>query len=80
LVLADWELPKMDGFALLAAMRAEAQWGTVPFVMITGEASRDKVMAAVQAGVNGYILTPFTRKTFEAKITEVMARLPDPSV
>ena len=80
LVLADWDLPQMDGFALLTAMRAEAQWCRVPFVMITAEAARDKVIAAIQAGANGYILKPFTRRTFEAKVTEVMARLPGPFV
>jgi len=79
-VLADWDLPQMDGLALLTAMRAEAQWGRVPFVMITAEAVRDKVIAAILAGANGYILKPFTRETFEAKVTEVMARLPGPFV
>ncbi len=76
LVLADWDLPQMDGLALLTTIRADAQWRTVPFVMITAEASRDKVMAAIQAGANGYILKPFTRATFEAKVTAIMARLP----
>jgi len=79
LVLADWDLPQMDGLALLTTMRADAQWRTVPCVMITAEASRDKVMAAIQAGANGYILKPFTRATFEAKVTAVMARRPDPA-
>lgn len=80
LVLADWALPQMDGFALLTAMRTEVPWGTIPFLMITGEAARDKVMAAIQAGANDYILKPFTRGTFEAKVTKMMARLPDRSV
>jgi two-component system, chemotaxis family, chemotaxis protein CheY len=56
LVLCDWDLPQMDGLALLTTMRADAQLRTVPCVMITAEASREKVMAAIQAGANGYIL------------------------
>jgi CheY-like chemotaxis protein len=76
LVLADWDLPQMHGFALLIAMRADVQWCTIPFLMITAEAARYKVMAAA----NGYILKPCTRQTFEAKITDVMARLLTPSV
>ena len=70
----------MDGLALLTAMRADAQWCRVPFVMITAEAARDKVLAAIQAGANGYILKPCTREPFGAKVAEVMARLPGPFV
>jgi two-component system chemotaxis response regulator CheY len=79
LVLCDWELPQMDGLALLTAIRTDMQWCTMPFLMITAEATRDKVQAAIQAGANGYILKPFTRETFETKVTAMMARLPDPS-
>jgi two-component system chemotaxis response regulator CheY len=76
LVLADWTLPQMDGLALLTAMRADTQWRTVPCLMITAEASRDNVMAAIQAGANGYIVKPFTRETFVAKVTAMMSRMP----
>lgn len=74
LVLADWALPQMDGVALLTTMRADPQWCTVPFLMITADANRDHVTAAIQAGVDGYILKPFTRATFVANVTEMMVR------
>ncbi|HEY7494390.1 MAG TPA: response regulator [Candidatus Tectomicrobia bacterium] len=73
LVLADWDMPQMDGLSLLSTMRTDAQLCTIPVVMITAAASKDDVVTAMQAGAHAYIVKPFTCKTLQAKITEVLS-------
>lgn len=71
LVLSDWNMQPMTGFDLLKAVRAEERTKTLPFVMVTAEAKTENVVAARQAGVNNYIIKPFTLAVLKQKLTAV---------
>ncbi len=70
LVLTDWNMPNMDGLAFVKAVRAGGS--KIPILMVTTEAEKRRVIEAVKAGVNGYVLKPFTPDTLSAKIKEVL--------
>src|SRR5690242_21557747 len=65
LVVTDWNMPNMTGIDLLKAIRAEASLKGLPVLMVTAENNRDQIIAAAQAGVNGYIVKPFTAVTLK---------------
>ncbi len=71
LVIADWNMPKMTGIDLLKAIRADGALKELPFLMVTSEADKEKIMEAVQAGVNQYIVKPFNATQLEEKIKEI---------
>jgi two-component system chemotaxis response regulator CheY len=71
LVVSDWNMPKMTGIDLLKAVRSGSGLKELPFLMVTSEADRDKIMEAVQAGVNQYIVKPFNVSQLEEKIKEI---------
>lgn len=71
-VLLDWNMPNMTGLELLKAMRAEEALKSVPVIMVTAEALKDNVVAAAQAGVNDYVVKPFTAGTLEEKLKKVL--------
>lgn len=70
-VVSDWNMPNMTGFDLLKAVRADAATKDIKFLMVTAEAMQENVMAAVQAGVNNYIVKPFTAETLKEKIDKI---------
>ena len=72
LVIADWRMPKMTGIDLLKAIRADFFLKEIPFLMVTSEAGKEKIMEAVQAGVNQYIVKPFNAIQLEEKIKEIL--------
>ncbi|MCH8207860.1 MAG: response regulator [Nitrospinae bacterium] len=71
LVIADWNMPRMTGIDLLRAIRADGALKELPFLMVTSEADKEKIMEAVQAGVNQYIVKPFNATQLEEKIKEI---------
>jgi two-component system, chemotaxis family, chemotaxis protein CheY len=71
-IVSDWNMPNMSGLELLKAVRADADLAKTPFLMVTAEALQDNVVAAVKAGVNNYIVKPFTAEVLNEKITEIM--------
>lgn len=73
-VVTDWNMPGMTGFELLKKIRSSPQLKDLPVLMVTAEAKREQIVAAAQAGVNGYIVKPFTPKTLEAKIQKIFKR------
>ncbi len=75
MVVTDWNMPNMTGIDLLRAIRAEASLKTMPVLMVTAENNRDQIIAAAQAGVNGYIVKPFTAVTLEEKLTKIFELL-----
>jgi two-component system chemotaxis response regulator CheY len=75
MVVTDWNMPNMTGIDLLRAIRAEASLKGLPVLMVTAENNRDQIIAAAQAGVNGYIVKPFTAQTLKEKLDAIMARL-----
>lgn len=75
MVVTDWNMPNMTGIDLLRAIRAEAALKGLPVLMVTAENNRDQIIAAAQAGVNGYIVKPFTAATLQEKLTKIFERL-----
>lgn len=73
LILLDWNMPNMDGLAFLRRFRAADR--RTPVIMITTEASRERVVEAIRAGVNDYVLKPFTVDALAQRIRETLDRL-----
>ncbi len=73
-VISDWNMPNMTGYDLLKAVRADAEIGKTPFLMVTAESLQENVVAAVKAGVSNYIVKPFTAETLNEKITKIMEK------
>ena len=68
LIISDWNMEPMTGYELLQAVRADDRLSRTPFIMITAEANTDKVKAAKAAGVNNYIVKPFSAATLKSEI------------
>jgi two-component system chemotaxis response regulator CheY len=73
-IVSDWNMPVMDGLALLAKVRGDDALKDTPFLMVTAEAEQDKVVAAIKAGVNNYIVKPFTPETMREKIDKIFQK------
>lgn len=74
-VVTDWNMPGMDGLSLLKAIRADEKLKTIPVLMVTAEAKREQIIEAAQAGVNGYVVKPFTAQTLKVKMEKVFERI-----
>lgn len=74
-VLSDWNMPNMDGLSMLQAIRADAALSKMPVLMVTAEARKENIIAAAQAGANGYIVKPFTAATLEEKLNKIFEKL-----
>jgi two-component system chemotaxis response regulator CheY len=75
LVVTDWNMPNMTGIDLLRAIRAEESLKGMPVLMVTAENNRDQIIAAAQAGVNGYIVKPFSAATLQEKLAKIFERI-----
>ena len=74
-VVTDWNMPGMQGIDLLRAVRADAKLKHIPVLMVTAEAKKEQIVAAAQAGVNGYVIKPFTAGTLKEKLAKIFERL-----
>ena len=74
-VVSDWNMPNLDGLEMLKQIRADANLSSLPVLMVTAEAKREQIIEAAQAGVNGYIIKPFTAQTLEEKLGKIFERL-----
>lgn len=74
-IVSDWNMPEMTGIELLRRVRADAQLKETPFLLITAEAKRSQILEAAQAGVDGYIVKPFTAATLNEKIQKIFERV-----
>ncbi len=70
-LITDWNMPGMDGLTLLKTVRANQELGDMPVLMVTAEAKREQIVVAAEAGVNGYIVKPFTAATLKDKIEKI---------
>jgi two-component system chemotaxis response regulator CheY len=75
LVISDWNMPNMTGLELLKAVRADEELKSTLFLMVTAEALQDNVIAAVKAGVNNYIVKPFTAEVLNEKIAKILEKI-----
>jgi two-component system chemotaxis response regulator CheY len=74
-VVSDWNMPNMDGLTLLQTMRADATLKSLPFLMITAEAKKENIAAAVQAGASSCIAKPFTAATLQEKLDKIFEKM-----
>ena len=74
-VVSDWNMPNMDGLEMLKKIRSDPELKNLPVLMVTAEAEKDKVITAIKAGVNNYIVKPFTAETLKQKMEQIFERL-----
>lgn len=74
-LVTDWNMPGMTGIDLLKQVRADEQLSGMPILMVTAEAKRDQIVEAAQAGVNGYVIKPFTAAVLKEKIEKIFERV-----
>jgi len=74
-VITDWNMPNMPGIELLKAIRVTEGIKDMPILMVTAEAEKEKVVAAVQAKVNNYVVKPFTSAVLKEKIDSIFDKL-----
>jgi len=72
LMLVDWNMPNMDGLSFVKAYRQEDK--TTPIIMVTTEAEKSRVIEAIKAGVNNYVVKPFTPDLLSQRIEETLAK------
>jgi two-component system chemotaxis response regulator CheY len=72
LVVSDWNMPNMEGIDLLRNIRQESEpLKNIPFLMVTAEAEKEKVIEAIKAGVDNYIVKPFTAEVLKEKLEKI---------
>ncbi len=74
-LVTDWNMPGMNGLDLLKAVRADPELSALPVLMVTAENKREQIMEAARAGVNGYIVKPFTAQVLKEKIERIFERV-----
>ncbi len=74
-VVSDWNMPNLDGLEMLKQIRSDEQLKGLPVLMVTAEAEKEKVVTAIRAGVNNYIVKPFTAETLKQKMEQIYERL-----
>jgi two-component system chemotaxis response regulator CheY len=74
-LVTDWNMPGMPGIELLKQVRADATLAKLPVLMVTAEAKREQIIEAAQAGVNGYVIKPFTAITLKEKLDKIFGSL-----
>ncbi len=75
LVVTDWNMPNMTGIELVQEIRKDESLKHLPILMVTAEAKKENVIAAIKAGVNNYIVKPFTAETLKEKIEAIFKSL-----
>jgi two-component system chemotaxis response regulator CheY len=74
-VVTDWNMPNMPGIELLKAIRSDAALKDTPVLMVTAEAAKENIVTAVQAGVNNYIVKPFTAAALKERIDLILQKV-----
>ena len=74
-IVSDWNMPNLDGLGLLKKVRSDPNLKDLPVMMVTAEAEKGMVIEAIQAGVNNYVVKPFTAATFKEKMDKVFEKL-----
>lgn len=74
-LVTDWNMPGMTGIDLLKKVRADETLASLPVLLVTAEAKKEQIVEAAQAGVNGYVVKPFTAITLKEKIDKIFERI-----
>ena len=78
-VVSDINMPVMNGFELLKAMKADDTLKHIPVLMVTAEARKEDIVLAAQSGAAGYIVKPFTKATLEEKVAQILQKISAPA-
>ena len=78
-VVSDINMPNMNGFQLLAAIKADESIKHLPVLMVTAEARKEDIVLAAQSGAAGYIVKPFTKATLEEKVQKILQKIATPA-
>jgi two-component system chemotaxis response regulator CheY len=78
-VVSDINMPNMNGFELLKAVKADESLRHIPVLMVTAEARKEDIVMAAQSGAAGYIVKPFTKATLEEKLQKILQKLATPA-
>jgi two-component system, chemotaxis family, chemotaxis protein CheY len=78
-VVSDINMPNMNGFDLLKAIKAEESLRHIPVLMVTAEARKEDIVLAAQSGAAGYIVKPFTKATLEEKVQKILQKIATPA-
>jgi two-component system chemotaxis response regulator CheY len=78
-IVSDINMPNMNGFDLLRAIKADDTLKHIPVLMVTAEARKEDIVLAAQTGAAGYIVKPFTKATLEEKVQKIMQKLAAPA-
>ncbi len=70
-VVSDWNMPTMNGLELLTAIRSDDDLKELPFLMVTAEAKKENIVAAIKEGASNYIVKPFTEEILQKKLEEI---------
>jgi len=73
-VITDWNMPEMDGLTFITTLRSIDEYKELPVLMVTTRSVKEDIVDAMKAGVNNYIVKPFTPDTLKAKIDQMVAR------
>ncbi len=71
-LITDWNMPEMNGLELVQKVRAEEKYVNMPIIMVTTEGGKAEVITALKAGVNNYIVKPFTPQVLKEKLEDVL--------
>jgi two-component system, chemotaxis family, chemotaxis protein CheY len=74
-VISDWNMPNMDGLAMLKEIRGDAHLTHLPVLMVTAESKKENIIAAAQAGASGYVVKPFTAATLDEKLNKILEKM-----
>ena len=74
-VVSDWNMPNLDGLEMLKQIRGDDSLKDLPVLMVTAEAKKENIIAAAQAGANGYVVKPFTAATLDEKLNKIFEKL-----
>ena len=74
-LVTDWNMPGMTGIDLLKKVRADSELSSMPVLLVTAEQKREQIVEAAEAGVNGYIVKPFTAQTLKEKLDKIFDRI-----
>lgn len=72
ILITDWNMPEMNGLDLVKKVRADSRYGEIPIIMVTTEGGKAEVITALKAGVNNYIVKPFTPQVLKEKLEVVL--------
>ncbi|MFH1011432.1 MAG: response regulator [bacterium] len=73
-VITDWNMPEMDGLTFVKMMKGESEFSSIPILMVTTRSQQEDVLEAMRAGVNNYIVKPFTPQTLKQKIDAILGQ------